>query len=289
MKRICLICFIICAITTCFGFQSAKNKANANEKEAKELLAKEANEKDITLLTPKDGIYVVKLNSKKLKKGALRPYFVTNLTTNEDVKKQTNARLVVNAGFFDPKNQQTISYINIDNKVILDPKNNTRLVENPILKPYLDKILNRTEFRILNCAGETAYDIAPHDAEVPKACYIQHSIQGGPALLPEAKLEEEFFILKKDGKIISESASSLRPYARTAIGIKNNNVYIIIATTKAPMSLEDLSKFAASLELEKAMAFDGGGSTSLDYEDLHIVSDKDDTARRLKSFLLVTQ
>lgn len=245
-------------------------------------------EKEITVTEHSPGVYVVKLNTSKLK-GSIKPYFVEGLSTNKDVYESTKAKLVVNAGFFDPKNKQTISYVTIDNQVVLDPTKNPNLINNQSLKPYMNKILNRSEFRIMNCGGDTKYDIAPHNAPVPPMCYIKHSIQGGPGLVPDLRLEEEFFVLKKNGKIVSQSASSLMKYARTAIGIKDNNIYIIIATTAAPMNLEDVSCLAKTLGLEKAMAFDGGGSTSIDYGDLHIVSEKDSTARKLKSFLVVTE
>lgn len=245
-------------------------------------------EKEITVTEPKPGVYVLKLNNSKLK-GCIKPYVVQNLTTNKDVYTSTKAKLVVNAGFFDVKNQQTVSYVTIDNKVVLDPTKNSNLMSNQLLKPYLNKILNRSEFRILTCGDDTKYDIASHNDPVPTGWVIKHAIQGGPMLAPDLRLEEEFFVLKKDGKIVSQSASSLKKFARTAIGIKANDIYIIIATTQAPMSLEEVSCLAKTLNLEKAMAFDGGGSTSLDYGDLHIVSDKDATARKLKSFLIITE
>ena len=55
------------------------------------------------------------------------------------------------------------------------------------------------------------------------------------------------------------------------------------------MSLEDVSIYAKNLGLEKAMAFDGGGSTSLDYDIFHIVSEKDLAGRKLKSFLIIQE
>ena len=79
----------------------------------------------------------------------------------------------------------------------------------------------------------------------------------------------------------------LHKYPRTAIGIKENKVYLFLATVDSPMNLEDLSEIAKKWGMEKAMAFDGGGSTSFDSQELHIVSDKDKTARKLKSFLIL--
>lgn len=233
------------------------------------------------------GVYVIEITSSK-SRANLQPVIVSDLETNNDVYKRLNPRFIVNAGFFDPKNQKTVSYVTIDGKVVLDPKQNENLMSNVALKPYIQKILNRSEFRILeDDKGKIVYDIAAHYDAIPEGYKIKHSIQAGPMLVPALRLEEEFFILKRDGKIISESASSLHKYARTAIGIKKNRVFIIIATNDYPMTLEELADFARSMELEKAMAFDGGGSTSFDSQELHIISEKDNQARKLKSFLIL--
>ena len=233
------------------------------------------------------GVYVIEIISSK-SRAKLQPVIVSELETNFDVYKRVHPRFIVNAGFFDPKNQKTVSYVTIDGQVVLDPKQNESLMGNAALKPYLPQILNRSEFRILeDDKGKILYDISAHNDVVPEGYKIKHSIQAGPMLVPSLKLEEEFFVLKRNGKIISESASSLHKYARTAIGIKNNRVFIIIATNDAPMTLEELANFARNMGLEKAMAFDGGGSTSFDSQELHIISEKDNQARKLKSFLML--
>ncbi len=251
----------------------------------------EKTEPDITIADV-NGIYVIKIKPEKLN-GEIKPYYVTNLKTNEEVFEETNARLVVNAGFFDPKNHQTVSYLTLNGKVILDPHNNKNLIENKHLTPYLDKILNRSEFRILKSetTGTFKYDIAPHNEAAPSGYKILHAIQGGPGLVPDLRLDEEFFVLTdKSGKIVSQSASSLSKYARTLIAIKNNEVYLIIATTAHPMTLPEASDMLNKAGFEKGMAFDGGGSVSLDFRDknLHVISDKNQTARKLKSFLIIT-
>lgn len=234
-----------------------------------------------------DGVYVVEINTLKAK-NKLQPYYVKELETNKSVYEQTGARLVVNTGFFDPKNKKTVSYVTIDGQVVLNPQNNESLMQNEALKPYLDKILNRSEFRILEDEkGKLLYDIAAHNDPVQEGYTIKHSVQAGPMLFPDLRLEEEFFILVRDGKIISESASSLHKYARTALGIRDNNVYLFIVTNEAPMTLAEVADLTRRWGMEKAMAFDGGGSTSFDSQELHIISDKDNTARRLKSFLIL--
>ena len=179
-----------------------------------------------------DDIYVVEVDTSK-SKNKLKPYYVKELKTNKEVYEETGARLVVNAGFFDPKNQKSVSFVTIDGQVVLNPQNNENLMGNEALKPFLDKILNRSEFRILEDEkGKLIYDIAHHNDPIQEGYTIKHSIQAGPMLFPDLKLEEEFFVLVKDGKIVSESASSLHRYARTAIGIRENNVYLFIVTKK---------------------------------------------------------
>lgn len=263
--------------------QNIEKIQNNNEKKYQE-------EPDISVAET-EGIFIIKICPNKLK-GELKPHYVFNLTTNEDVYKETGARLVINAGFFDPKNHQTVSYLTLDGEQILDPHNNKNLMGNIHLQPYMDKILNRSEFRIMKSGNKVKYDIVPHNEPIPEGFTLVHSIQGGPALLPILRLDEEFFVLTdKEGKIISQSASSLSKYARTLIGIKNNEIYFVIATNEHPISLPEAADILKAAGMEKAMAYDGGGSVSVDFRDtnLHIISDKDKTARKLKSFWIVTK
>lgn len=267
------VCILFCLVFCIFYFISrAEAKINSSA---------------YRIVQDPNGVYVVEINTLKTK-NKLMPYVVDGLETNYDVFKSTGARLVVNAGFFDPKNKKTVSYVTMNQEVVLDPKTNENLMGNKALEPYMGKILNRSEFRILeDSKGKLVYDIASHDEKPEDGYSVKHSIQAGPLLFPELRLEEEFFVLKRDGKIISESASSLHKYARTAIGIKDNNVYLFIVTNDAPMTLEELSDLTRKWGMEKAMAFDGGGSTSFDVQELHIISEKDNQARKLKSFLIL--
>ncbi|MBQ2645568.1 hypothetical protein IJG14_08375, partial [bacterium] len=168
-------------------FKTASEKKNINKKTVKENKIQ-----DITV-TNNNGLYIFKIDTKRLK-GDIKPYYVTNLTTNEEVYNETGARLVINAGFFDPKNHQTVSYVTLNGQVVLDPHNNKNLMENKHLQPYLDKILNRSEFRILksDATGELKYDITAHNSPIQEGYKILHSIQGGPGLVPDLRLSEEF-------------------------------------------------------------------------------------------------
>ena len=239
-----------------------------------------------------DGIYTIKINTARLN-GELKPHYVVNLTTNKQVMEETGARFVINAGFFDPKNHQTTSYLTKDGKLILNPNNNKNLINNKHLQPYLDKIFNRSELRVLkhNEKGTLKYDIALHNDPIPHGYSLLHAIQGGPGLVPDLRMEEEFFVLTRPDGTIEQRSSSLSKYARTLVGIKDNNVYFVVATNEHPISLPEASDLMKAAGFEKAMAYDGGGSVSFDFKDenLHIVSEKSPTGRALKSFWIITE
>lgn len=233
-----------------------------------------------------DGIYHIVIPSEK------KIEFVSTekLTTNAEVHKQIGATLTVNAGFFDPKNQKTISFVYNDGLLLESPIENENLVFNETIMENWDKVGNRTEFRITEHNGVLNYDIVPHNE--PYQGKLIASAQAGPMLLPDLRLEEEFFVVRnEEGRVTRESASVLHKTARTLIGLKGKEVHIFIVTTEHPMTIAEARDLCKSYGLEKAMAFDGGSSTSVDFKnELHVTSvgiKTDDTGRRLKSFLIV--
>lgn len=245
-------------------------------------------------ITNDNGLYIIRIP--KERNANIRPYITKSLAFNKDIFAKTGAELVINAGYFDPNNKKTSSYVVIDGKTVLDPTTNNSLMTNSSIKPYLNLVLNRTEFRVLDCHGQTKYDIAAHNTKPPFRCQIKHSIQAGPMIYPDLRLSREYFVMKnKDGNVTRDSITALKKCARTAIGIKDGDVYIIIANIYHKLTLPGLYKVCEDLGLEKAMNFDGGGSTSLNYKgtdnpqykNFEITSDKNKNARKLKSFLLI--
>lgn len=235
-----------------------------------------------------DGIYHIVLDGNKF---ARRIKFVSSekLISNKEAHMKSGASLTINAGFFDPNNQKTISYIVSDGSTAADPLVNENLLSNAVLRQNLDKIMNRTEFRVVECENKYHYEIVPHKTSVDFACNVVTSAQGGPQILPELRLEEEFFIVKnKEGKIIRESASVLDKTARTVIGLKGNDVHILIITNKNPMTIYEVRDLCQKLGFEKAMGFDGGSSTSMNYKKtIDVTSTKDAGGRLLKSFMII--
>lgn len=241
-----------------------------------------------------DGIYHFILTGEKIKK-QIKFISSQNLITNKEAHTKSNSILTINTGFFDPKNQKTISYIVNDSQIVEDPIFNENLTYNPALRQNMKKILNRSEFRILDCDSKLKYEISQHNLRADFMCFVINSAQGGPQLLPELRLEEEFFIVKdKDGNVIRESASVLHKTARTLIGIKNlegnkQEAHIFIVTNEHPMDIYEARDLCKKYGLDTAMAFDGGSSTSMNYKNLSVISTQEsgDTGRALKSFMII--
>lgn len=237
-----------------------------------------------------NGIYHIILKGEKIKKN-IKFIASEDLITNREAHVRSKATLTVNAGFFDPKNGKTISYIVTDRMTVVDPMFNTSLQANPFFRKNMSTVLNRSEFRVMQCGNKFKYDIVSHKSDVPFGCALITSAQGGPLILPELRLEEEGFIVKNaQGEVVRESASVLHKTSRTIIGLKGTDeCHILIITDDNPMDMYEVQKLCKDMNLDRAMAFDGGSSTSMNYKNnIEVISLKGDGAgRMLKSFMLV--
>ena len=63
------------------------------------------------------------------------------MITNREAHLKSGSLFTINAGFFDPKNQKTVSYIINDYQTVEDPIFNSDLMLNPVLRKNLKKIL----------------------------------------------------------------------------------------------------------------------------------------------------
>lgn len=204
----------------------------------------------------------------------------------------------INGGYFDPENQQSISPVTLQGNAIAKPEDNQRLMTNPNLLPYLDKILNRSEFRRYQCGKVVQYDITRRQT-VPRAdCQLQDSLGAGPQLLPNATLEEEGFLEIQNQKVIRDPLGVNQLNARSAIGITRNNTIIWVMAAQKPenpsnsgMTLQELTDFMKTLGVEKAMNLDGGSSASLYYRGKTISGKVNESGkpigRSIKSALLI--
>ncbi len=215
-------------------------------------------------------------NSKFLVTPAVSP----KVTTIEEFAQKHRAQAILNAGFFDPVNQKSTSYVVISGQLVADPKENERLVNNPKLKPYLSKILNRTEFRRYICGETVRYDISLHSEPSPAGCELADAIGGGPRLLPELGSVQEGFV---DHTHRRDAIGGNQPNARSAIGITRDctecsakgdrSIVLVMVAQKSSdpvnsgMTLAELADVMKTLGVEKAVNLDGGSSSSLYYKD----------------------
>ena len=240
-----------------------------------------------------NGVYhiVLKSNRKTLKK--LKCISVQDLMTNREIHKKSKAVLTVNGGFFDPVNKKSVSYVYTDRGLVEDPIFNENLYKSGIVRKNMDKILNRTEFRILECFDGYKTEISAHKNPVDFECQLVSAVQAGPLIDPQLQLDEEFFVVKdEEGNIIRESASVLHRAPRTIIGLEGDKyIHFLIFTDNHPVTLEEASKYCAKLGIDRAMALDGGGSTSFNYKKkIEVVSTPEkNQGRALKSFIMLNK
>lgn len=214
---------------------------------------------------PQSVAHILLIPSRFLITPALSP----KVSTVEEFAQKHRAIAILNAGFFDPANQKSTSYVILQGKLVADPKQNERLVNNPNLKPYLGQIFNRTEFRRYLCGQTIRYSIALHSESSPAGCQLVDAIGAGPQLLPELTSVQEGFV---DNANKRDALGSNQPNARTAVGItRDGSIVLVMVAQKASapnnsgMSLPELADLMKTLGVQKAMNLDGGSSSSLYY------------------------
>jgi Phosphodiester glycosidase len=211
-----------------------------------------------------------------------------------------SALAALNAGFFDPTNQQTTAHIVIQGKVAADPQQNAHLTQNPALQPYLKQIFNRSEWRRYDCQTRTRYAIVPHSAAPPSGCRLIDAVGGGPQLLPQLNAEAEAFW---DPSRQRDPIGIYQPNARSAIGLKPDGTVLLVmvaqTTPQGGLSLPALAELMTQLGATQALNLDGGTSSALAYngqvylgkmngEGVPMVSDRPQAiGRPVKSVLLV--
>lgn len=244
-------------------------------------------EDEISMIHDTEGIYIFKLNTKKIG-DKVKPYVADKLTTASDIyKNNDNFALVLNGGFFDILTGDAVSYVTIDGKVAETPFSNMKLIQNAGKANRLEGILNRAEFRILeNDRGNLSFDIDNHFATVPEGKTIKHSIQGGPMIYPVMNLEKESFVVMENNKVKLQAADVLKRRERTVLALKSEILYFIIFTNQNKVSMAEIRDFCKKMKFDKAMALDGGASTSVNFKDTEIFSSFG-SQRRVKSFLVV--
>ena len=265
MKKICL--FLILSLVLSFCPAIAKDK--------------------FEVINDTVGVYVFKINTKKYGK-KIRPFVTSKLTTPQKVYDDNCFDFVVNGGFFDVKTGKSVSYVTIDNELVTDVEDNIKLVRQLKAQNRLEKVLSRSEFRILeNKRHKLKFDIAMHNDPIKKGYKIKHALQAGPMLYPTMDLVQEGFVVKENDVVKSQSVDILKRRERTALGIKGKYLYIVLFTKDHKVDAYEMRDYLSQeLKLKKVMALDGGLSTAVNYKNISVGS-LGKYQRRVKSFLIV--
>lgn len=221
---------------------------------------------------PHSTVHAVVIPTATSQRFAIAPILAEGLDLLDDWARQSNAIAAINGGFFDPANQQSTSYVIQHGELTADPRQNERLVGNPSLAPYLDQILNRSEFRRYRCGSQHQYAIARHLNPAPAGCQLESALGAGPQLLPELTLQAEGFLGMVDGAVIRDPLGYDRPNARSAVGILANGDVIWVMAAQQPnapqgsgLTLPELADFMRSLGTVAAINLDGGSSAAIYY------------------------
>lgn len=247
-----------------FGLRYTPSKVSSNTVNATAIQQKVIRYEQRTLVNSIIHILWVPSNGRYLVKPALS----NTVKTVEEFAQNHQAIAILNAGFFDPANQKTTSYVMLSGQVAADPKQNERLVNNPNLKSYLSQIFNRSEFRSYQCGQTIRYDIAFHSEASPVGCQLVDAVGAGPSLLPEITSVKEGFVDRSQGR---DALGSQQPNARTAIGITDDGDIVLVMVAQKPsksasgISLPALAELMKTLGVQKALNLDGGSSSSLYY------------------------
>ncbi|MBE9156502.1 phosphodiester glycosidase family protein [Nodosilinea sp. LEGE 06152] len=176
----------------------------------------------------------------------------------------------INAGFFDPNNGLTTSHVVVDGSLVADPNQNERLVGNPDLVSYMDRILNRSEFRRYDCGGTPSYDITLHQDPVPAGCTLVDAVGAGPQLLPQDTSVEEGFV---DRAAARDALGSQSANARSAVGLTAAGSVVMVMAAQVPgvspsgMTMAEVAGVMRDRGVVQALNLDGGSSSTLIYGD----------------------
>jgi exopolysaccharide biosynthesis protein len=183
-----------------------------------------------------------------------------------------DAIAAINAGFFDPQNGLTTSFVTLAGALVGDPRQNPRLMDNPDLQNYLPAILDRSEFRIYACGPETRYEIVRHSHPIPPDCRLNAAVGAGPQLLPEDTSYPEAFVADNAaGERVRDALGSQTPNARSAVALTADGTVILAMAAQTDISpsgltLSQMAEFLASLGAIAALNLDGGSSSGLYFD-----------------------
>lgn len=295
-----LLAIVVTLVTTCQRLTTDTTVRQSSASTAEVPVARSLDYQTHSVTTPMGESIVHTLLIPHGSRFQITAAIATGLDTLETFAQREGAIAVLNGGYFDPVNQQTTSYVVLNGILVANPRTNERLMGNPQLSAYLERILNRSEFRRYRCTEGDRYDIAVHADPVLAGCELVDAVGAGPQLLPQITLYAEGFTDRETGTVTRDAIGSRQPNARTAIGLTaEGDVLWVMAAQRADapgqsgLDLSTLAQFMRSLGVVKAMNLDGGSSSALHYrgETLHgkVNASGEQVRRPVKSVFIVKE
>lgn len=173
------------------------------------------------------------------------------------------AHAVINGGYFNLDNGQSVSSIIRHGRLIADPRDNRGLMNNPQMKPFLTQILQRSELRVLTSGAGLSLAIASPLAAVPDGLTLRDSLGAGPRLLPALRVVEEGFVAYGSrGERLRDAIMAYGPAKRSAVGLLPSGNLLLVAS-ETGLTLPGMQQVMRQLGCHEALNLDGGSSTGI--------------------------
>jgi exopolysaccharide biosynthesis protein len=169
---------------------------------------------------------------------------------------QAGAVACLNGGFFNHSNGAPVSHVMRGGVVIDDPRANQALMQNAVLRPHMQAILDARSAWLSTPSG---WLIAPWRDRPPAT---SEALQAGPALLPTPALEVEAFRFLTPGGVRDGIQSRTRA-PRSALGLCPDGAMAWVAVGAPGLTIAGLGALMNTLGCRHALALDGGSSTGL--------------------------
>ncbi len=191
----------------------------------------------------------------------IKPVLAPKVQPLHRIAKDSGAVLAINGGFFNRSDGVPASYIVADGRMLADPRRNAALTGNPGLRPYLQAILDRPEWRVWVTPAGKRVAFEEHHIGAAPGWKLVHALQAGPQLLPYLTMLEGGFVRGHDDGIASKARAG-----RSAIGLRTDGYTLLVSLPKPPsrgMTILELQSFMARIGAAEAMALDGGEASGL--------------------------
>lgn len=182
-------------------------------------------------------------------------------------RAQGRAWAVINGGFFNHADGQSVSWALSEGRVLADPTRNPKLVNNRALAPHLPTILHGRTAWLAFPGWPERWALGRPDRKDPQGKAPIALLQAGPSLLPYPAAEAEAFVRPAPGGGRVDAIQALGKAPRSALGLRSDGAMIWVVAQSPGLSLGELAVAMMALGATQAMALDGGSSSAIAWRE----------------------